>query len=153
MQANLPAVNWSVAPLRDLIRHIVLEYHDCFRLELPQLERRLPEVPSARETLLTLRQTLDATLAQEEEELFPAIRKCAEAADAGVELPHSYARAVRNLILLVTRNNYRLAALVNEILEPRFGTPEPLKLFALEVSDHVHLENEILFPRALKLLE
>jgi iron-sulfur cluster repair protein YtfE (RIC family) len=153
MQANIPAANWSGAPLRELIRHIVLEYHDCFRLELPQLEQCMAEAPFAREALRTLRQTMDATLAHEEEVLFPAIRKCEEAADAGVEPLRGYASAVRELIPMVTRNNDCLAALVHEILEPLSGAPEPLKHFALEVSYHVHLENEILFPRALKLLE
>jgi iron-sulfur cluster repair protein YtfE (RIC family) len=149
MQPNLPAANWSAAPLRDLIRHIVLEYHDCFRLELPQLERCM----AAREALRALRQTLDATLAQEEEELFPAIRKCEEAAAAGVEPPRGYASTVRALIPMVTRNNDRLAELSHEILQPQAGAPKPLANLAIDISGHVYLENEILFPRALKLLE
>lgn len=149
MQPNLPAANWSAAPLRDLIRHIVLEYHDCFRMELPQLERYVP----AREALRALRQTLDATLAQEEEELFPAIRKCEEAAAAGVEPPRGYANTVRALIPMVRRNNDRLAKLSHEIRDPQADAPKPLANLAIDVSGHVYLENEILFPRALKLLE
>lgn len=105
--ANLPAANWSVAPLRELIRHIVLEYNDCFRLELPQLERSIPGSPSTRAILRALQQSLEATLEQEEEALFPAIRKCEEAADAGLYIPPSYASTVRTLIPTVTRNNER----------------------------------------------
>jgi len=151
--ANLPAPNWSAAPLRELIRHIVLEYHDCFRLELPQLERSIPESPSTRAILRALQQSLEATLEQEEEVLFPAIRKCEEAADAGLDIPHSYASTVRTLIPTVTRNNERLAPLVHEILAQRSGAqPELLTTLAADVSCHTHLENDILFPRALKLL-
>jgi iron-sulfur cluster repair protein YtfE (RIC family) len=139
MQANLPGANWSVAPLRELIRHIVLEYHDCFRLEVPQLERGLPNAG-----LRALQHSLDATLTQEEEKLFPAIRKCEEAADAGLDPPFRHANAVRYLIPVVTRNNDRLRALVREIIEQQSG--------ALEVTEHIQLENEVLFPRALKLL-
>ena len=153
MHGNLTAANWSVAPLRELIRHIVLEYHDCFRLELPQLERCMPEAPSTRARLRALQQSLDDALAQEEEELFPAIQKCEEAVDAGLDQPRGYANAVRNLIPLVTRNNDHLAALVDQILEQRPGAPFGLLAhFAADVSDHVRLENEVLFPRALKLL-
>jgi iron-sulfur cluster repair protein YtfE (RIC family) len=151
MHRNLPTANWSVVPLRELIRHIVLEYHDCFRLELPQLDRCMPATPRAR--LRALQQSLDATLAQEEEELFPAIRKCEEAADAGLQPPRGYASAVRDLIPMVTRNNDHLAALVHEIPEQQSGTPlELLANLAADVSYHIRLENEILFPRALKLL-
>ena len=151
MHGNLPTADWSVAPLRELIRHIVLEYHDCFRLELPQLERCMPE--TSRTGLRALQQSLEATLAQEEEELFPSIRKCEEAADAGLEPPRGYANAVRGSIPMVTRNNENLAALVHEILKQQSGTPlELLANFAADVSDHIRLENEILFPRALKLL-
>jgi iron-sulfur cluster repair protein YtfE (RIC family) len=151
MHGNLPTANWSIAPLRELIRHIVLEYHDCFRLELPQLERCMPE--TARTGLRAFHQSLEATLAQEEEELFPSIRKCEEAADAGLEPPRGYANAVRGSIPMVTRNNENLAALVHEILKQQSGTPlELLANFAADVSDHIRLENEILFPRALKLL-
>ena len=64
MLANLVTANWSVAPLRELIRHIVLEYHDCFRLELPQLERCMPAPPYTRAALRALQQSLDRTLEQ-----------------------------------------------------------------------------------------
>lgn len=153
MQVNLPAANWSVAPLRELIRHIVLEYHDCFRLELPQLERCLPKALPARAGLRALQQSLDATLAQEEEALFPAVRKCEEAAAAGLEPPRGYASAVRDLIPMVARNNDHLAALVRDLLQQRSGAlAGPLRNFAAEISGHIRLENEILFPRAQKLL-
>jgi hemerythrin HHE cation binding domain-containing protein len=154
MHEDLLAAKWSVAPLRELIRHIVIEYHDCFRLELPQLQLCMPEAPSTRAGLRTLQQNLEATLAQEEEVLFPAIRKCEEAADVGLDPPGGYASAVRHLVPVVTRTNDQLTALVHEILEQRSGTPsEPLENLAVEVSGHIRLENEILFPRALKLLK
>ena len=151
MHGNLPTANWPVAPLRELIRHIVLEYHDCFRLELPELERWLPE--TSRPGLRVLQQSLEATLGQEEEELFPAIRKCEDAADAGLAPPRGYASAVRDLIPMVARNNDHLAALVHEIFQQQSGAPlERLANLAADVSDHIRLENEILFPRALKLV-
>jgi iron-sulfur cluster repair protein YtfE (RIC family) len=60
---------------------------------------------------------------------------------------------VRALIPMVTRNNDRLAELSHEILQPQAGAPKPLANLAIDISGHVYLENEILFPRALKLLE
>ena len=60
---------------------------------------------------------------------------------------------MRDLIPKVIQSNECLGALVHEILEHRTGaSSEPLANLSAGVSSHIHLENDILFSRAVKLL-
>jgi len=153
MHGDLQTANWSIAPLRELIRHIVLEYHDCLRLELPALARRMGQEPVARAALRALQEALDANLGQQEEVLFPAIRNCEEAADRGCAMPAHDASTISALILRMKQDQRRLVALLNKVRE-QAGDAEPPELKNLEADLHLHiqLEDGILFERALQLI-
>lgn len=153
MQVNQPPENWSVAPLHELMRHIVLEYHDCLRLELPALGRRMEQSLAARAALRTFEEALDANLGQQEELLFPAIRNCEEAADNGGPLPAHAVAAIRDLIPRMKQDQERLVTLFNQVRE-QAGDDEPPELKNLEADLRVHiqLEDAILFQRGLQLV-
>ena len=153
MRGTPPATNWSVAPLHQLIRHIVLEYHDCLRLELPALRRRMAQAPAAQAALRVFEDALDANLGLQEELLFPAIRKCEEAADAGRPLPPRAAVAIHDLIPRMKQDQWRISALLHKVRhEAGVDQPPELKDLEAELRAHIHLEDDILFQRVMHLV-
>jgi iron-sulfur cluster repair protein YtfE (RIC family) len=153
MHGDLSTANWSMAPLRELIRYIVLEYHDCLRLELPAVGRRMAQAPAAQTALRTLREAVDANLGQQEEVLFPAIRNCEEAADADRPLPAHAASAIRDLIPRMKQDQRRLVTLLDNVREQAGDDELPeLKDLEADLRVHIQLEDTILFQRALLLV-
>lgn len=151
---------WSGRPLDELIAHIRERYHERHRLDLPYLielahrvERRYrsrPDCPHGLEAHLGwLREDLEGHLDEEEQVTFPLVltesrsgvapstfiaARCEH--DAHLEA----LRATRRL----TRNLERPAhacrtwhSLIDGLLE-----------FERDLLNHVHLENNVLFPRA-----
>ena len=160
--------NWQEASLTTLIDHIQRRYHALLREELPRLSRMLEKVISRHgdhlpETLLPLQETfvrfreeLLDHMQKEDTVLFPAIRAIErpaghEAWVGALEHPiaameHEHTEAGEALA--------RMRAITNGYAPPEWACPTFRGLYyglaALE-SDmhvHVHLENNILFPRA-----
>lgn len=154
-------VRWDEAPLEDLIRHILDTFHDPLKEELPRLEgmsRKVLEVhrekrPEMLLELLTvflgLKAELEQHMAKEEQILFPMIRQGQGAMAGGPisVMEHEHDSAGRAL--------HRLRELTDgyEVPAEACNTWRALwhGLAALEESlhQHIHLENNILFPRAL----
>lgn len=155
-------VRWDQAPLGDLVVHILAAYHRPLDEELPRLEsmvRKVVEVhgdknPEMFRELLSvylgLKAELQDHMAKEEEILFPMIKRGEGAMADGpisvMELEHESAgQALRRLRELT--DGYKVP-------EEACNTWRALwhGLGALEESlhQHIHLENNILFPRALQ---
>lgn len=153
---------WTEAPLTELIDHIVEAYHRRLDEELPRLEfmarkvlrvhgEKAPDVlPALVDTFLGLRNELEDHMAKEEQILFPMIREgqgaSASAPVSMMEHEHDSAgRALQRLRELT--DDYRVP-------EGACNTWRALwhGLAALEedMHQHIHLENNILFPRALE---
>jgi regulator of cell morphogenesis and NO signaling len=154
------AVGWDQAPLGDLVDHILANYHRPLDAELPRLEgmarkvvdvhrdkdpQRLAEMLSV---YLGLKAELDEHFMKEEQILFPMIKRgqgsMADGPIAVMMHEHdSAATALRRLRELT--NGY-------EVPPEACNTWRALwhGLAALEKSlhEHIHLENNILFPRA-----
>lgn len=152
---------WDDAPLPELIDHIESRYHRRLDEELPRLEvmalkvlrahgQKAPDVlPALVETFLGLKDELEHHMAKEERVLFPMIRTghggSATAPISVMEDEHESAgEALRRLRGLT--DDYRVP-------EGACNTWRALwaGLAALEedMHQHIHLENNILFPRAL----
>ncbi len=152
---------WDEAPLSDLIEHILANYHRPLDEELPRLEAmarkvvkvhgdKMPEaLPEILRTFLALRAELEGHFPKEEEILFPMILR-GEGSMAGgpisvMEAEHEGAGAALKRLHELT-NGY-------EVPEQACNTWRALwhGLADLESSlhRHIHLENNILFPRAL----
>ena len=153
---------WDKEPLTDLIDHILATYHRPLDEELPRLEFMVhkvynvhgdknPEMFSElRQVYLALISELKAHMMKEEQILFPMIKR----GDGGMAngpinvmlQDHDSAGNALKRIRELT-NNY-------QVPEEACNTWRALwyGLEALEeaLHQHIHLENNILFPRALK---
>ena len=154
-----PAVDWSSASIDELIDHIVEVHHRYLRDELPRLSQllasvarahggRKPELVEVRATFETLRAELASHLAEEEAEAFPAFRAAAGGASLDL-LEHDHAE-VGGLLA-------RLSQLTDGFDQAQVlcGTHraalDGLRELTLDVHEHVHEENNILFPRVRQL--
>jgi regulator of cell morphogenesis and NO signaling len=161
-RADLP--RWDTAPLPELVRFIVERYHQGLRSELPALislaarvENRhaaAAECPRGlRDLLECLHERVLEHLEKEERVLFPMI------------LDGTGTRASGPMRVLEEEHDEhgrglgRIRQLTNDFTPPDGACPTwralYLRLAALEAElmDHVHLENHVLFPRALAVRE
>jgi regulator of cell morphogenesis and NO signaling len=157
-------VRWDSAPLTQLVDHIVARHHRPLDEELPRLEamaRRVNTVHGEKnpakfqallDTVLALREELDTHLVKEETVLFPWIQSGRPAADAqapvrALMLEHE---AVGEL-LRQTRE------LTDDYVAPLGACGTWRGLWAglaeleIDLHRHIHLENNVLFPRALQV--
>jgi regulator of cell morphogenesis and NO signaling len=154
---------WDEAPFEALIEHIVTVYHGSLREELPRLESmarkvcethrdKEPEMlPELLSVYVGLKAELDEHMMKEEQILFPMIARgqgfMADAPISVMEHEHdSAARALRRLRQLT--NDYRVPA---EACTTWRALWHGLAALEEALHRHIHLENNILFPRALAL--
>ena len=156
-----PAQRWDQAPLEDLIDHILVTYHQPLKEELPRLLQMSAKVLQVHgdkdpETLselnsviLALKNELEQHMQKEEQILFPMIRNGHGAmADGPISVMNSEHDAAGAALA-------RLRELTDGYNVPEGACTTWTALWhglaALEDSlhQHIHLENNILFPRAL----
>ncbi|MCB9377347.1 MAG: iron-sulfur cluster repair di-iron protein [Holophagales bacterium] len=149
---------WLDAPLEALVDHIVAAYHRPLREELPRLEamaskvarvhaERDPEgrLPRIESTVVALSDELRQHMAREEEVLFPAL--LAGRSDLpfdAFEAEHSAAGEALDRLRDLTENYVPPADACNTWRALWAG----LENLESTMHEHVHLENNILFPRA-----
>ena len=153
---------WDQAPLSDLIEHIIAAYHRPLREELPRLESMAAKVvqvhsdkdPERLPQLLAvfrgLKAELEDHMMKEEQILFPMIRQgqgmFADGPISVMEHEHdSAASALRRLNELT--DGYRVPA---EACNTWRALWHGLAALEGSLHQHIHLENNILFPRALE---
>jgi regulator of cell morphogenesis and NO signaling len=155
----LPTRDWSTAPLEELCDHIVSEHHERLRRELPRLDGLLekvvrahgeerPSVVALWDTFTALRSDLEEHLAAEEETLFPLVRSGGPYDPAQLrELEHDHEWAGTALARMrLLADGYDLdRALCNT----HRATLDGLHELELDLHQHIHEENNVLFPRAL----
>lgn len=159
-RAKVPE-RWDAKPLDELIDFILARYHEPLRLDLPALiaaARRVERVhgkkPSCPRGLAAeleqVERDLCEHLAKEEEILFPAIR--AGASGAPLHMP--------TRVLMQEHDGHGAALKRLRLLATDFQPPEEacatwralyagLDKLERELMEHIHLENNVLFPRAL----
>ena len=152
---------WDLSPIGELIDYILTKYHASLREEFPRLEamarkvahvhgdkdpERLPRLVQA---VLELKAELESHMLKEEGILFPMIR---DGRGTGADGPiavmvreHEEAGELLRLIRELT-NNYTLPAEACNTWQALWRGLEALET---DLHDHIHLENNILFPRAL----
>ncbi len=153
--------DWNQAPLEELIDHIVAAFHRPLDQELPRIEgmarkvlavhgEKDPERLSALlETFMGLKAELQSHMLKEEQVLFPMIRR-GQGAMAGapisvMEHEHDSAGdALRRLRELT--GDYTVPAEACMTWRALWSALEALES---AMHEHIHLENNILFPRAL----
>ncbi|MFL6213076.1 MAG: iron-sulfur cluster repair di-iron protein [Blastocatellia bacterium] len=169
------ARDWRTASLNDLITHINDTHHVFTREELGRIEpllakvsrvygERRPELPRIEAIFLELKRELLPHLMKEEQVLFPYVRQL-ELAVAGVTTrPASCFGTVQNPVRLMMMEHdaagdmlRQLRELSNDFTPPADACVSYQTLYrALEeleqdLHQHIHLENNILFPRAIEV--
>jgi regulator of cell morphogenesis and NO signaling len=168
--------NWADAPLKDLIDHIVAKHHAYLRHELPHIEQRMTKVLEAHRRLhgdiliplarvfADLRAELEMHMRKEETILFPFIARAEQSAAAGAPWTPPPFGTVGNPIRMMEHEHESAGRALQEIrrLTSRFALPEDacatyralyagLAELERDLHMHIHLENNILFPRALEM--
>lgn len=152
---------WERAPISELLDHIVSEYHVPLHRDLMELiglasrvllahgSNDFDRLDALRGTIVELAGELDAHMRKEEEVLFPWIRQ-------------GNGRTAGNPIRVMNREHEDAAAMLARIRRltddfdpPGYACPatralwEALERLDADLKEHIHLENNILFPRAL----
>jgi regulator of cell morphogenesis and NO signaling len=166
------------AKLTDLVRYIVDRYHAELRIELPRLGQmaakvldvhgeRFPDMlPALAATFRGLRDELEMHMMKEERILFPYIERLEALAGTGEELPSSPFGSIQAPIGMMehehddaARDLARLRQLTNGYTPPADacntfrGLYHGLAELEKALHEHIHLENNVLFPRATALEE
>lgn len=175
--ANDPAQEWTTASLEALSSHIVRIHHDYVRREIPRL-RQLAQKVVARHgdthpELVRIQQLVQSTgedliqhLGKEETILFPSIVNMERnLASCGPRSLGCFG-SVRNPIRVMMAEHDAAGEALAEMrrLSHDFTPPEGacptycgfyhgLAEFEQDLHRHVHLENNILFPRAIEMDE
>jgi regulator of cell morphogenesis and NO signaling len=163
--------DWLTAPLSELCDHIIQTHHEYLRGELPRLAQLVekvasvhgdnhPELKEVRYTFSLLRAELSEHMMKEERILFPSIRSM-EAGGSG-DSPHC-GTIDRPIAVMEDEHDRAGAALARmRQLTQDYRVPEgacgsyqvmlsSLAELEADMHQHVHKENNILFPRAMKL--
>jgi len=166
---------WTEAPLGNLTAHIVARHHRYVREEAPRVEALLekvvskhdeahPELKPIQETFVALSQELSAHMMKEEQVLFPFLEKMELAARTGGPAPIGCFESVEFPIARMLADHDDAGALTAKIRTLSGGYQAPaeacptyrglyhaLEEFEHDLHHHVHLENNILFPRAVEM--
>lgn len=154
---------WDTRPLPELIDFILTRYHEPLRSDLPALleaARRVERVHSKKPScphglaahLEHMSAEIELHLAKEEQVLFPAIR--AGSGGAQVQMP---VRVMMQEHDDHGANLQRLRELATDFNPPPEACATWRALYAglekleAELMAHIHLENNVLFPRALNV--
>jgi len=160
MAGNVDVARWEDRPLDELVQYILDRYHAPLRIELPrllalagQVERAhadKPDRPAGLADLLNdMMIAVESHLAKEEQILFPLI-----VAGRG---PTAH-MPVQVMVMEHAdhgRNLQRIRTLTGDLSIPNSACASWRELYRAlgeleaELMDHIHLENNILFPRAL----
>ena len=166
-----PSENWLRARLTDLCDHIQRTHHAYLRRELPRLSDLIDKVVSAhgenqpelgelRQVFAALRAELEPHMFKEEQILFPAIRQLEQAVDR----PSFPFGTVANPIHMMEHEHDAAGNALAQIRRLTHGFLRPenacntyrvmldsLQHLERDMHQHVHKENNILFPRAQEL--
>jgi regulator of cell morphogenesis and NO signaling len=162
--------SWATLPMRALTQHIITKHHGFVRAEATRLRALAdkvvsrhgathPELLSIRDTFKALAEELSAHMLKEEQILFPYIDNMEASSSlpgscfGSVELPISRMLADHDDAGVLTA---QIRSLSNSFQAPDGTCPsyrglyQGLADFERDLHHHIHLENNILFPRAIE---
>jgi regulator of cell morphogenesis and NO signaling len=161
--------------LSSLVAHIVDKHHGYVRRQMPVLlthTQRIAEVHGTRHpelrrvaaTFQAVANEMSSHMMKEEMMLFPYIVELADAARVGSSRPDAPFGTVRNPVRMMEMEHESAGDAMAEIrrLTDGYAVPEDgcttyrvclqeLEAFERDLHQHVHLENNILFPKAIAL--
>jgi len=166
--------DWNIRPLRELMRHIVRCHHGYLRNALPQLNHNIQRVlskygdngpdPALARVFSNMWDELDLHVDKEETILFPYLDRLETAVSQALPPPHPGWVADNPLELMEDEHESahealrRMCELTGHYSIPDFACPTYRALMTglqdleTDLAVHIHLENDILFPRARLLM-
>ena len=169
--------DWTKASLESICNHIVETHHAYVRAELPRLEAfaekvysrhgdMQPELGQIRELVGSVGEDLLQHMDKEEMVLFPYVTNLERNLASCGPRPLGCFGAVRNPIRVMMSEHdaagdalARMRSLSGGFTPPEWACPtyrgfyQALSEFEKDLHQHVHLENNVLFPRAIELDE
>jgi len=170
-------LDWVRQPLTELAEHIVNRHHGYLRSTLPSIALKLDKVVQAhgdahpalhdlRTVFAALADELVTHMAKEEMVLFPHIAAMERAAKHSLPSPPAPGGSVRNPIRMMEHEHDdagRALSRMRELTadyEPPEGACTTFRALYAQLAElerdlhtHIHLENNVLFPRAAELEE
>jgi regulator of cell morphogenesis and NO signaling len=167
--------DWQKQLLDDLIAHITSVHHKFVREESPRIEalatkvagvhgKNHPELIEVQEVFAALAEELRVHLMKEEEVLFPYVSRLEESVLAGEPAPPAMFGTVMNPVRMMMQehdgagdalrslrsitNNY---AIPGDACISYRALYQALQDYEADLHQHIHLENNILFPRAIAM--
>jgi regulator of cell morphogenesis and NO signaling len=167
--------DFKSARLTELIAHILATHHGYVKQEVPRLKQLLfkvvavhcashPELAAVQRTFNKLADELLGHMMKEEMVLFPYLEELEQAKSAGKRPPLAPFGSISNPVRMMEMEHEASGKALEQIrnLTSAYTPPESacfsyktlyaaLKEFEIDLHQHVHLENNILFPRAVEL--
>ena len=167
--------DWQAASLTGLSTHIVEKHHGYVRREIPRLVELIakvakvhgqnhPELEKVEVSFRALAEELTMHLLKEERMLFPYIVQLESAAKSGGRPAPAMFGTVQNPVRMMMMEHDSAGELLHKMRELTNGYTVPedgcmtykmlyqaLPEFEADLHQHIHLENNILFPRAIAL--
>jgi len=175
VESSAAETDWRNASLADLAQHIVDKHHSFTQAEINRLTNLIvkvvvahgasrPELARLQTIFAGLGEELTEHMRKEETLLFPYISELEEAARTGHRPPEPMFGTVQNPIAAMTMDHEASAQALEKMREMTDGYAVPkgacasyralyqaLPALAADLHQHIHLENNILFPRAIEL--
>ena len=161
--------------LAELMAHIVRTHHAYVRTEIPHIESLIekvctkhganhPELPHIRSVFRGLGQELTMHMMKEEAVLFPYIERMEEAVVQQEPIMPAPFGTVANPVRMMEHEHDNAGAALKAMRQASQDYTPPadactsyqalyhaLEAFETDLHQHIHLENNVLFPRALEL--
>lgn len=174
-QVSPADTNWVSAALAELTRHIREKHHRYVRESIPRVQALAAKVKSKHgpkhpelaeiESLFTrVGQEMIMHMQKEEQVLFPYIDAMEKAAQGQGTVEPPFFRTVKNPVHTMMQEHDAAGELVKQIRKASSEYAPPsdacpsfqalyrdLQKFETDLHQHVHLENNILFPRAVEM--
>jgi regulator of cell morphogenesis and NO signaling len=170
-----PEGDWRSHSITELANYIVEKHHVFTRAEITRLSdlirkvvsvhsRNHPELLSVQTAFGALTEELRQHMSKEEDLLFPYVKELEESARTKKRAPDSPFGSVQNPVAVMIMEHEASGQALEKIraLTGNYSAPsdacasyralyEALPLFAADLHQHIHLENNILFPRAIQM--
>jgi regulator of cell morphogenesis and NO signaling len=175
--AGVQTRDWRKESMTSLAAYIIDRHHFFTKQELERLEKlfakvcakhgeRHPELFEAQQLFQALKQDLIPHMLKEEQVLFPYIARMEEAVSERRAIPQPFFGAVRNPVRMMMTEHDTAGALLKDLRGVTGGYTPPsdacasyqtlyqaLAAFEADLHEHIHLENNLLFPRAVEMEE
>jgi regulator of cell morphogenesis and NO signaling len=166
---------WQSAPLEDLTRHIREKHHRYVREAIGRVKTLLekvkakhgehhPEIADVQKLFAEVAQEMIMHMQKEEQILFPYIDALERSVNGEESLEPPFFQTIRNPIHAMMKEHDSAGELVRQIRKAtgEYAPPmdactsykalyQDLREFEADLHQHVHLENNILFPRAVEM--